>query len=217
MRLSGLWLWWVLLCVAAVTLLSLQGCGGGISSSSNDERPLPTKIRHVIVVFQENRTPDNLFHDPVLMAAGADLASSGVNSQGETVPLTKIPLASAYDLAHSHEAFVQTYDGGKMDGSDLVTVFCSPGAKDCPPPNAPFRYVDPDQVQPYFDMAEQYVFADRMFQTNQGPSYPAHQFIISGTSAPTATSDLFAAENTTRGTGCAAPPAASVALVDPKG
>lgn len=59
----------------------------------------------------------------------------------------------------------------------------------------PFHYVDPAEVQPYFEMAEQYTFADRMFQTHQGPSFPAHQFIIAGTSAPTATSDLFAAEN----------------------
>jgi len=56
-----------------------------------------------------------------------------------------------------------------------------------------------------------------MFQTNQGPSFPAHQFIISGTSAPTATSDLFAAENTTGGTGCTAPLTALVKMIDPTG
>ena len=62
-------------------------------------------------------------------------------------------------------------------------------------PNPQFMYVKPADVQPYFALAEQYTFGDRMFQTNQGPSFPAHQFIISGTSAPTATSPLFAAEN----------------------
>jgi phospholipase C len=69
-------------------------------------------------------------------------------------------------------------------------------------------------------MAEQYTFADRMFQTNQGPSFPAHQFIISGTSAPTATSNLFAAENPVGGgriAGCIAPPAETVEMVDPTG
>jgi phospholipase C len=84
-------------------------------------------------------------------------------------------------------------------------------------------YVNPTDVQPYFQMAEQYTFADRMFQTNQGPSFPAHQFIISGTSAPsappTATSNLFAAENPANGgnAGCIAPPTETVALVDPTG
>jgi len=70
-------------------------------------------------------------------------------------------------------------------------------------------------------LAEQYMFGDRMVQTNQGPSFPAHQFIISGTSAHTATSDLFAAENPhIAGEGPAgyiAPAVETVALIDPWG
>jgi phospholipase C len=70
-------------------------------------------------------------------------------------------------------------------------------------------------------LAEQYTFGDRMFQTNQGPSFPAHQFIISGTSAPAVGSTLFAAENTSggagKGTGCIALPSEYVKLIDPSG
>ncbi len=61
-------------------------------------------IQHIVVIFQENRTTDNLFHDPVLIARGADIASSGLNSLGETIPLTPIDLGTAganpqnYDL-----------------------------------------------------------------------------------------------------------------------
>lgn len=32
-------------------------------------------------------------------------------------------------------------------------------------------------------MAQQYVIADRMFQSNSGPTYPAHQYLIAGQSA----------------------------------
>jgi phospholipase C len=152
------------------------------------------------VIFQENRTPDNLFHG----FPNADIADSGINSKGQTIPLTPISLANDYDLNHAHHSFVQMYDGGKMDGADKITVVCNPDAVNCPPPNAQYMYVDPSDVQPYFQLGEQYTFGDRMFQTNQGPSFPAHQFIISGTSAPTATSDLFAAENPTVGVGCPA-------------
>jgi len=58
-----------------------------------------------------------------------------------------------------------------------------------------------------------------MFETPQGPSFPAHQFIISGTSAPATGSDLFAAENPTplSDVGCTAPPNVTVALIDPEG
>jgi phospholipase C len=40
-------------------------------------------------------------------------------------------------------------------------------------------------VEPYFQIATNYGYANWMFQTNQGPSFPAHQFLFTGTSAPT--------------------------------
>jgi phospholipase C len=227
-----------LLCslVASVLLLGLNGCGGGctfvlpspdsqVMISREDFQPSSTatvlpssgKIQHIVVIVQENRTPDNLFHDPVLIARGADIAQSGLNSMGQTIQLSPIALANNYDLSHAHSAFVSMYDFGKMDGANLIPVKCVSGAIDCPPANAQFMYVNPSDVQPYFAMAERYAFGDRMFQTNQGPSFPAHQFIISGTSAPTGTSNLFAAENPTGGAGCIAPAGARVPLIDPGG
>src|SRR5208282_635115 len=76
------------------------------------------QIGHVVIIFMENRTPDNLFQDPNLIANGADIASSGMNSQGQNIPLTAIPLANNYDLSHSHGAFVAEYDNGLMNGAD---------------------------------------------------------------------------------------------------
>ncbi|MFZ0688004.1 MAG: alkaline phosphatase family protein [Terriglobales bacterium] len=197
--------------------LSMSGCGG--NGTTITVPPPPPSIQHVVVIVQENRTPDNLFQDPVLIANHADIANSGLNSKGQTIPLGPVALANDYDPNHSHFSFVSMYDGGKMDGADLIGVSCAKGAPNCPPPNAEFMYVSPSDVQPYFALAEQYTFGDRMFQTNQGPSFPAHQFLLSGTSAPTATSNLFAAENVSNGlnAGCIALPGATVALVDPSG
>ena len=62
-----------------------------------------------------------------------------------------------------------------------------------------------------------------MFQTNQGPSFPAHQFLFGGTSAPTAGDDaagIFAAENMSgaaRIAGCIAESGTTVALIGPQG
>jgi phospholipase C len=210
--------WSLLLCVAGM-IFGLNSYGGPNSHTaiSVSEQIPPSKVRHVVVIFQENRTPDSLFHG----LPNADIASSGLNSLGQRIPLTPIPLANDYDLSHSHGSFVKMYDGGKMDGADKIRVQCAATAIDCPPPDPQFRYVNPADVAPYFEMAKRYAFADRMFQTNQGPSFPAHQFIISGTSAPTATSDLFAAENPYStppgGTGCTALPGSFVLLIDPLG
>ena len=63
----------------------------------------PGQIKHVVIIFQENRTPDNLFHDPVLMnrtpcpGACADIAIQGLTSTGAMVPLTPVPLVTSYD------------------------------------------------------------------------------------------------------------------------
>jgi phospholipase C len=56
--------------------------------------------------------------------------------------------------------------------------------------------VQASDAQPYFAIATNYGFANYMFQSNEGPSFPAHQFLFTGTSAPTAPPNLyFAAEN----------------------
>jgi phospholipase C len=209
-------------------LLLIGSAGGAMLLATNScsngkpfQNPQDPKIQHVVIVFQENRTPDNLFQDPVLIASGADIASSGVNSSGQTIPLSPASLGVGYDLGHSHADFVAQYDGGKMDGADKVSVGCY--QPPCPA-NPQFFSVNPSEVQPYFQMAEQYAFGDRMFQTNEGPSFPAHQFIISGTSAPTSNSNLFFAENTNgsikgaASAGCApANPTAFVPIIDPSG
>lgn len=204
----------LVLVVIATALLTSNGCG--VSGKSG---PSSGSIQHIVFIVQENRSPDNLFQDPVLISRGADIAQSGLNSQGQTVPLAEIDLATNFDPQHSHPAFETEYDGGKMDGADLVQIICATGATNCPPPDAAYGYVNPAEVAPYFQLAEQYTFGDRMFQTNEGPSFPAHQFLLSGTSAPTATSNLFASENVAPGTGagCLAPAGNVVKLINPQG
>jgi phospholipase C len=210
---------------AVAVCFSLNGCGSGKASFSTIA---PAKIQHIIVIFQENRTPDNLFQDPVLympppQGHGADIAQSGLNSSGQTITLQPTPLGIDYDLSHAHSAFLDMYDGGKMDGANNVKITCSAGGTTCAPPNPQYLYVEPSDVGPYFQLAEQYTFGDRMFQTNEGPSFPAHQFIISGTSAPTATSNMFIADNAvgvanaSDQTGCIAPPAEYVYTIAPNG
>jgi phospholipase C len=199
---------------------SLAGWGGRTNATPSPPAPqiLSQEIQHVVVIVQENRTPDNLFHG----LPGADIANVGLNSEGQIISLAPEHLDNGYDLDHSHKAFEQMYDDGKMDGADKIQVTCGKGVPDCPNSNPHFRYVYPSDVTPYFQLAEQYTFADRMFQTNQGPSFPAHQFLLSGPFAPTATSLLFAAENPTAASGssdagCAAASDARVLLIDTLG
>jgi hypothetical protein len=131
-------------------------------------------FQHIVVIFQENRSTDNLFQDPVLISRGADIASSGLNSMGQTIALSPIDLGTTgsnpqnYDLSHANAAFVAMYDGGKMDGANLIP--CSPAAN-CPPnahANPQYMYVKPADVQPYFALAEQYTLGTACFRRTKG-------------------------------------------------
>ena len=74
--------------------ISVTGKDAASSAPSNGPQALnltiAAVIQRVVVIFQENRTPDNLFQDPVLISRGADIVSSGVNSLGQTIPLGPI-------------------------------------------------------------------------------------------------------------------------------
>ena len=206
--------------LGAGLLALMNGCGGG--STLTNSSP-PPKIQHVVVIVQENRSTDNMFQDPILIKRGADIQNYGINSKGVKVPLTPVALGTNWDNNHFHSSFLKMYDGGKMDGADKIPLGCQ--IHPCTPPlDRPFNYVQASDVQPYFTLAETYTFGDRMFQTNQGPSFPAHQFIISGTSAPSApgkpNSNLLVADNQTGGpnpgiTGCLAPAGEYTLLIDP--
>ena len=174
-------------------------------------------FKHVVIIIQENRTPDNLFGSNPKFEPGVDIVTQGINSSGHPVQFSPVPLANCYDPGHTHAAFEALLTQGAS--APAVTE----KTKSCmEPPNPLLTYVDNSTgtVQPYFDIAQQYGFANRMFQTNQGPSFPAHQFLFGGTSAPSADTPLFAAENMAlpkQNAGCIAPGRQSVRLINAQG
>jgi phospholipase C len=202
---------------------SLTSVGGGMPSLQQQVRK-PTQlgiIQHVVIIVQENRTVDDLFRG----LKGADTARSGENSKGESVPLESTSLTAPFDMIHTHDSFKIEYANGRLNGFNKARSQCSPAGKYlCPPADVrAYAYVPRSEVEPYFTMAKTYTFADRMFQTNEGPSFPAHQYIISGTSAIGNGSPLRASENPTgpggvfhRG-GCDSQPLTFVVAIDPAG
>jgi len=212
----------------------------------------PPQIKNVVIIFQENRTPDNLFHfltpacpmppfadrlhscTPMFVTPSCyDISPCGLSNQsGITVPvaLTPVPLNGKNDPDHTHKGFDEMCDpdpvtmGCRIDGAWKTTV----------PPGYSYGFVDNKAVtnsdgspgrllDPYLTLARQYGWANFMFQTNQGPSYPAHQFMFSGTSAMTADDDAnstFVAENFDKEAyseiaGCLAPASTTNVLLFP--
>jgi phospholipase C len=166
---------------------------GGLASSQSRSKPAyGSTIEHIVVIVQENRSTDNLFNG----LPGADTVKTGYNSHGERVELQADPLTGPYDMMHTHQNYETEYAHGNMNGFNQAKSKCEKANWRCPSANVrAYAYVPESEIRPYFDLAEEYAFGDEMFETNQGPSFPAHQYIVSGTSTVANGSSLRAAEN----------------------
>ncbi|HEX3671645.1 MAG TPA: alkaline phosphatase family protein, partial [Candidatus Cybelea sp.] len=134
-------------------------------------------VQHIIIMVQENRSFDDLFAG----FPGADGTMIGKISGrhgSRHIPLQKVNLVEPCDFGHSYPGFLTDYDNGHMDGfnEEGVSKKCEPG----PAGKRPYQYVDPSQIAPYWQIANAYVLADHMFQTQGSGSYTAHQDLIRG-------------------------------------
>jgi phospholipase C len=162
------------------------------------------RIKHVVIIIQENRTTDNLFNG----FPGADTVMSAIKHDGTRVPLQQAALGDPIDPCHLQSCFVADYDDGKMDGWDDAR---EDGLTS-------YTYVRQSDIQPYWTLASRYTLADRMFQDNTGPSFPAHLYLIAGQAASI---DGLPFNNAYDGPGaywsCAAPPKTLVTTLLPSG
>ncbi len=135
-----------------------------------------TSIQHVVVVYMENRTPDNLFagyystdvpgrFPTVTYGTMLDLAS--------TTGLTEYHLSNGYDPGHKHQDFVKEVAGEDPDGLCIVGT-CSDSTRSA--------YIYPDEVANYIDLIDKWGYASHVMQSNEGPSFVAHQYAIAGQS-----------------------------------
>jgi phospholipase C len=185
---------------ALIASFALEACSGNSASSLGATRILPQSgsggsayIQHVVLVIQENRTFDNFFagfpgadgttygcmkpvSEPATRRHRA--SGSGYCPAGDTyVPLSKHNLGETCDFGHSYHVVAVDYNNGLMDGFGDEG-----GSQKCPGKvgTAVYQYVDPTQIAPYWDIADQYVLADQMFQTQGSGSFTAHQDLIRG-------------------------------------
>lgn len=188
---------------------------------------VPGQFQHVIIVVQENRSPDNLFggvpspqpSQYPWFEPGVDLAiapTSTHNPQGGQ-PWC---LGACFDPGHENNGWVYENKNGypalNTNGCGLTTAtgnyhitYCNAqpvcgstksqswyGCSQPSPINLPTwpeeGYVSTTYdgvggqsvIAPYVQIATRWGFANYFYQTNQGPSEPAHDFLFGGTSAP---------------------------------
>ena len=187
---------------AAVTAMlaatSLAGC-----TSSPPAKPAAApagigKIRHVVIIMQENRSFDSFFGT----YPGADgiPAKNGQFTVCVPDPRTKGCDKPYHDpslvnggAGHNRSEAVTDIDGGKMDGfvttaEDQPSRGCSatnPPTPVCLPSNPPdvMGYHDAREIPNYWTYAGDFVLQDHMFEPVASWSLPAHLYLVSGWSA----------------------------------
>jgi phospholipase C len=185
------------LAASVLLAVSVPAC-----SSSSDAQNIH-KIKHVVVIMQENRSFDSYFGtfpgaDGIPMQGGHPTVCSPDPQTGECVA----PAHDANDVngggPHANKSAVGDINGGKMDGFVAqqragFAADSAPGSICSVDPTDPdcshstnidvMGWHDAREIPNYWTYAEQYVLQDRMFEPAASWSLPAHLFMVSNWSA----------------------------------
>jgi phospholipase C len=120
-------------------------------------------IKRVVFLILENRSFDHLFG----RFPGARGVTTGMD-KGVERPLTKAVPSRTPDIPHCYNCNVASVNGGRMDGFNQTE-------------NADrYAYTQfrPNQIRPYWRLAQEYVLSDNFFASAMGPSFPNHLYTI---------------------------------------
>ena len=173
---------------------------GGISRGAHASRQLTGihKIRHIVVIMQENRSFDSYFGT----YPGADgiPMRNGVPSVCVPDPATRSCQRPYHDTAdrnaggpHDHIDALRDIARGRMNGfiasarrGRRLACVVNVNAPTCSlAPHQPdvMGYHDWHEIPNYWAYAQRFVLQDHMFQSDTSWSMPAHLYLVSGWSA----------------------------------
>lgn len=190
--------------IAAVVLGSnpVQDAAGPQTRQS----PLPTatgpadhsgisKIRHVVIISQENRSFDSYFGtypgaDGIAMKDGQPVACIPDPAHGGCVSPYLNPADSNAGGPHGPEDAKADINGGAMDGfvaqAEKSLAHCDPSAMDCAYKSKPtdvLGYHDRTDLPTYWSYADNFVLQDHLFASSAAGSLPEHLYSASEWSA----------------------------------
>ncbi len=177
--------------------LAVGGCSAGAATNTSTGIH---KIKHVVIIMQENRSFDTYFGtypgaDGIPMKNGIPSVCLP-SSQGACVRPFHDPADLNAGGPHSAKNAVADIDAGRMDGFVLQANQGRRGCADLTNPactNAANRvrdavgYHDQREIPNYWTYAHDFVLQDRVFEPNASWSLPQHLFMVSEWSAKCAT------------------------------
>jgi phospholipase C len=200
----------LLVVCASIALCSLaMGEDARPAGTAANSKPIshtltPGQIQHVVFIMKENRSFDNYFGQ----FPGADGATTGVISDGQTIPLGPAQDVTAHDIDHSWVGVITAYAGGKLNGFDLE------GRGNVNGDYAAYTQMTQSDIPNYWAYAQNFALADHTFQSTNSPSYSNHFYMIAADAAGTITVPR---PFTTDVWGCDAAPTTNVYTMDSGG
>ena len=194
------WSYFVVL-LPALLVLNWTACSSGTNATPPPPPPGVNQIKHIVFIIKENRSFDQYFGT----FAGADGATSGPTSTGATIPLGHTPDRMAHDIGHGWSDAHVAIDGGKMDKFDLVAHGSDLTG---------YTQMQQSDIPNYFAYAHQFVLADRMFSSLEGPSFPNHLYTVAAQSGGAIDNPI---KNPSGAWGCDSDSTATVAVKDTAG
>src|SRR5215467_11289537 len=187
--------WWKL---AAGTAVGALACVGGIVAPGATQAD-PTPIRHVVVIYLENHSFDNLLgfwcdDNPRRCPDGGMPSSVTLSNGARVTPSTdpdKVP-----NVNHSVASQVAAIDGGKMDGwQNIPGGTCAPATGyQC------ISGYQPAQVPNITALAQRFAISDHTFSSGDSASWAGHMDIVA------ASADQFFGDNPVPAKGIATGP-----------
>jgi phospholipase C len=189
-----------------VSAASIAGAGGAAAAASGASAAVATSmpIKHLVVIYQENRSFDNFFgtypnaaNPPGEPAFHAAPGTPAVNGLSENLLHDNPNLVQPYRLDrptglsgdepaspnHSYTGVQRDYDNGRVDQFVQVNGF-----------NSVMGYYDGNTVTALWNYAQNFAMSDNNYETTFGPSRPQIINLISGqthgATSPTPTSAI---------------------------
>ena len=141
-----------------------------------------TPIRHVVILYEENHSFDNVLGALCVQDQRCDGATTGQLADGATIALGQasdiVP-----DVLHTDRGQIAAIDGGKMDGFSTIKGCTQSSGYQC------YSQFQPSQIPAVAALARKFVISDRTFESSAIPSWGSHLDLV------TATLDGFTGDN----------------------
>lgn len=142
-----------------------------------------TPIQHVVIIYMENRTPEDLFGAyynspaPNGTPLGDPRELDLINPASASPSISPEPLNAKDDPNHEHEpGFTDKVTGNYSSGLSYVET--------------PSPTLSVPSVDNYITLIEHFGYANHVLQSNEGPSFEAHQYAIAAQSGGLLDSNL---------------------------